>query len=641
MNTKQKSKAQGSRSSSEKNLGTRFFCFFAALPLKLAERCRVLTGRFHSGRKVIYTVISLFIFLVCSRLPLYGIHATTGADPLYWMRVILASNRGTVMELGITPIVTSGLVMQLLAGSKIIEADNNVREDRALLNGAQKLLGILIAIGEAVAYVLSGMYGPVGQLGVGNSILIILQLFFAATNICESIIWKSFSPTTINTGRGAEFEGAVIALFHMLITKSNKVAALRQAFYRVPCCVAREIKECPWPTGLLPDQVVLHLQHANHSPICSRLKPLLHLSATLREVQWKFLCKPIGAVERIRVQCFAEMAAHPFHGLFYIVFMLTACALFSKTWIEVSGSSARDVAKQLKVLVKPNDAAPKTWKACGSGELLVGKVDGSENFGLFGGKRVEVNIWDLEQCTKIWSAKSPPKDNLGIFTPTWFTCAAFMSNEDHRKFVTGTKSHQVRLYDVSAQRRPVMSFDFHETAITAITEDPDGHTVYVGNASADLAAFDIRTGKLLGSFLGKCSGSIRSVVRHPHHQVIASCGLDRYLRVYDVKTRQLISAVFLKQHLTGLVFDSGFSGEEIAVANTVVEAETEETMEQEGQEEENGDETEEAPVKRKKSEKEKRSREKVSEGEEIDKLRSKKTRDHKKKTKKVKHTEED
>ncbi|KAF2603876.1 hypothetical protein F2Q70_00028334 [Brassica cretica] len=207
--------------------------------------------------KVIYTVISLFIFLVCSQLPLYGIHSTTGADPFYWMRVILASNRGTVMELGITPIVTSGLVMQLLAGSKIIEVDNNVREDRALLNGAQKLLGILIAIGEAVAYVLSGMYGPVGQLGVGNAILIILQLFFAgiivicldellqkgyglgsgislfiATNICESIIWKAFSPTTINTGRGAEFEGAVIALFHMLITKSNKVAALRQAFYR-------------------------------------------------------------------------------------------------------------------------------------------------------------------------------------------------------------------------------------------------------------------------------------------------------------------------------------------------------------------------------------------------------------------------
>lgn len=67
--------------------------------------------------------------------------------------------------------------------------------------------------------------------GAGNAILIILQLFaagmvviildellqkgyglgsgislFIATNICESIIWKAFSPTTINTGRGTEFE---------------------------------------------------------------------------------------------------------------------------------------------------------------------------------------------------------------------------------------------------------------------------------------------------------------------------------------------------------------------------------------------------------------------------------------------------
>lgn len=47
----------------------------------------------------------------------------------------------------------------------------------------------------------------------------------------------------------------------------------------------------------------------------------------------------------------ADMAAHPSHALFYLVFMLTACALFSKTWIEVSGSSARDVAKQLKVFL--------------------------------------------------------------------------------------------------------------------------------------------------------------------------------------------------------------------------------------------------------------------------------------------------
>ena len=43
------------------------------------------------------------------------------------------NNSGTCMELGISPIVTSGLVMQLLAGSKIIDVDNSVKADRDLL----------------------------------------------------------------------------------------------------------------------------------------------------------------------------------------------------------------------------------------------------------------------------------------------------------------------------------------------------------------------------------------------------------------------------------------------------------------------------------------------------------------------------
>jgi protein transport protein SEC61 subunit alpha len=207
--------------------------------------------------KILWTIITLFIFLVCCQIPLYGIKTSTGADPFYWMRVILASNRGTLMELGISPIITSGLVMQLLAGSKIIDVDYSLKDDRTLFQGAQKLFGIVITIGEAVAYVLSGMYGEIKDLGAGNAILIILQLFFAgiivimldellqkgyglgsgislfiATNICENIVWKAFSPTTINTGRGTEFEGAFIALFHLLVTRTDKVKALKEAFYR-------------------------------------------------------------------------------------------------------------------------------------------------------------------------------------------------------------------------------------------------------------------------------------------------------------------------------------------------------------------------------------------------------------------------
>jgi protein transport protein SEC61 subunit alpha len=116
---------------------------------------------------------------------------------------------------------------------------------------------MIIALGQASVYVLTGLYGSPSSLGAGVCLLLVLQLvsaslivilldelltkgyglgsgisLFIATNICENIVWKAFSPTTINTGRGPEFEGAVIALFHLFFTSNNKTRALKEAFYR-------------------------------------------------------------------------------------------------------------------------------------------------------------------------------------------------------------------------------------------------------------------------------------------------------------------------------------------------------------------------------------------------------------------------
>ena len=202
--------------------------------------------------KLMWTAWTLFIYLICCQIPLYGMVKQEGADPLYWLRVILASNKGTIMELGMTPIITSGMIMQLLVGAKIIDVNMQSKEDRELFQSAQKLFGLLITFGEALAYLLSGMYGPVGELGIIRSLLIIAQLFlagfmvlmldellqkgyglgsgislFIATNICETILWKSFSPVTIRTDQGTEFEGAIIATFHFLLSKPNKFYGLQ------------------------------------------------------------------------------------------------------------------------------------------------------------------------------------------------------------------------------------------------------------------------------------------------------------------------------------------------------------------------------------------------------------------------------
>ena len=361
-----------------------------------------------------YTAVVLFIFLVCSQLPLYGIQSASGSDPFYWVRVIMASNRGTLMELGISPIVTSGLVMQLLSGSQIIEYDPSVKEDRELMQGAQKLLGVLITIGEAVAYVVSGMYGDIRELGTGNALLIILQLFFAgllvlcldemlqkgyglgsgislfiATNICERVIWQAFSPATINTGRGAEFEGAIIALFHLLLTRTDKVRALKEAFYR---------QNLPNVTNLLATVLVffvvvyfqgfrvdlplryknarghsgtypIKLFYTSNMPIILQsalvsnlyfISQLLHkrfsgnfivqLLGRWKESEFSGQLRPVGGLVYYisPPTSLTDVAQNPLHAIFYVMFMLSACALFSKTWIEISGSSAKDVAKQLK-----------------------------------------------------------------------------------------------------------------------------------------------------------------------------------------------------------------------------------------------------------------------------------------------------
>jgi len=366
--------------------------------------------------KVLWTAVTLFIFLVCCQIPLYGIRSSDSADPFYWMRVILASNRGTLMELGISPIVTSGLVMQLLAGSKIIEVDQSLKEDRALFGGAQKLFGMIITIGQSVAYVWSGMYGDLADLGAGNALLIIVQLFisgiiviildellqkgyglgsgislFIATNICENIVWQALSPTTVNTGRGSEFEGALIALVHLLVTRTDKVRALKEAFYR---------QNLPNVTNLLatvlvfviviyfqgfrvdlpvkyqrqrsgPGTYPIKLFYTSNIPIIlqtalvsnlyfmSQLlyrrypsNPFVNLLGQWQENERSQQAQsiPVGGLAYYvsPPSNFQEILADPFHAVFYLTFILTACALFSKTWIEVSGSSAKDVAKQLR-----------------------------------------------------------------------------------------------------------------------------------------------------------------------------------------------------------------------------------------------------------------------------------------------------
>jgi len=382
----------------------------ALVPEVIPPGSRMLTY----SERLMWTTITLLIYLVCCQIPLYGIRVSDHHDPLHWLRTMIASNRGTLMELGITPIVTSGLMLQLLSGTRTIVIDASDREQRMLFQGVQKLLGLVITLIYAVGYVMSGMYGDVSNLGTGNSIIIILQLFiagvlvllldemltkgygmgsgislFIATNICEQVIWRSFSPTTYNMGKGPEFEGAIIATLHLLITRGDKIQALREAFYR---------QNLPNLTNLLATVVVfvvviyfqgfrvelplkstkargqsgkkfpIKLFYTSNIPVILQTALVSNLYTMSQLLSrrypgnllvrlfgdWRPNAKgqyiPTGGLAYYvsPPRTLVEIITDPIHSAIYVIFILGCCAVFSRVWIDISGSSPNDVARTLK-----------------------------------------------------------------------------------------------------------------------------------------------------------------------------------------------------------------------------------------------------------------------------------------------------
>jgi len=183
------------------------------LEIKLPER------KVKFNEKIFWTALVLIVFLVMSEVPLFGV-ATSSSDQFAALRVIFASNRGTLMELGIGPIVTAGLILQLLSGSALIDCDMSKAEDRGLFTVASKVFSIVLTAIQAGAYIISGMYGTLPSLGVA-AIVIFFQLIFAGiivmlldelvqkgwglgsgislfimAGVAQNILWSSFSPST-------------------------------------------------------------------------------------------------------------------------------------------------------------------------------------------------------------------------------------------------------------------------------------------------------------------------------------------------------------------------------------------------------------------------------------------------------------
>ncbi len=358
------------------------------------------------NEKIFWTVIALIVYFVMSQVPLYGVSTAGLNDPLGALRVIFASNRGTLMELGIGPIVTAGLILQVLAGSKMINLDMNNPEDRSLFTSASKILSVVMTVFEALAYILGGTYGTLPGttevvillqlVGAGLIVLLLDEMLqkgwglgsgislFIAAGVASTIWWDCMAP--MGPMADGHYLGALIAFGQSLVVRQN----LRAIFAR--------------PQGL-PDMVAflttvgifliiiyfngmrveIPVSYARYRGFKGKFPlklfyvsniPVIFAAALfgniyfISQLIWqrynntnsnfwlnllgKFVIQgqqyqPSGGLVYYVVppRSIALVAQDPIRALVYTLLLIIGCVFFAVTWVEVGGMDSAAVARQL------------------------------------------------------------------------------------------------------------------------------------------------------------------------------------------------------------------------------------------------------------------------------------------------------
>ncbi|MEM0155528.1 MAG: preprotein translocase subunit SecY [Thermoplasmataceae archaeon] len=141
--------------------------------------------------KLMWTAIIVILYFALTNVYVYGLNTSQTVDVFASFRAIFAGASGSLMDLGIGPIVTASIVMQLFAGAKIFNLDLQNSEDKAIYQGMQKLLVIIMIFVEAIpqafgylvpdASLVSSINAVVpGYGGFLSQAIIVMQLFLGS-----------------------------------------------------------------------------------------------------------------------------------------------------------------------------------------------------------------------------------------------------------------------------------------------------------------------------------------------------------------------------------------------------------------------------------------------------------------------------
>jgi|TARA_B100002003_G_scaffold49862_1_gene44954 preprotein translocase subunit SecY len=343
--------------------------------------------------KIKWTLIILFGYFILSNVALFGI-AEGSLSRFEYLAILLGTSFGSIISLGIGPIVMSSIILQLLQGAQILSIDTNTTEGKRFFQGMQKLLAFAFVIFEAMVYVLmKGIQANEGFVGIvifqlilGGILIIFMDeviqkwgfgsgvsLFIAA-----GIGWRLFAQLFQFIGPEGNFlaSGKVLAFISSIIIADGRgamnalIPIIITGLLFLIVVFAQSLKvEIPlafdrirghsvkWPlqffyAGVIPVILVSALA-ANVQLFASLIQNWLgHASflggfsssgqATSGLAFWIGVT-PI--LETLITGSFRWIYAAQafFHVLFYVIFSV----LFSFFWVNTAGQDARSQAKKI------------------------------------------------------------------------------------------------------------------------------------------------------------------------------------------------------------------------------------------------------------------------------------------------------
>ena len=353
--------------------------------------------------RLLWCGIALLVYMVMGQTPLFGATAPE-FDFLQFARVIFASQQGTLVELGIGPIVTAGLLMQLLRGSDILKFDFKKPEERGIFQTATKLVTYVVIIVESMVYAIA-VYGPgvtepyvmyviIGQLMAASIMIMFLDeliqkgwglgsgiSLFIMAGVAQQILWSLFSPLPAGDGGAIGIipyiaQSAIAGDMSGVLFRSNQLPSIFGL-----CLTAGILLILVFTQGMKIEIPIISTKYRGFSAVypiklmyVSNIPVILASALTANAVFvfqmiWtnfnprnnqffmNFIAQfdptststPIGGIIYYITppRGLDALALDPMRGVGYVLFMIGIVVVFGKLWVELGGLSPKSAAQNL------------------------------------------------------------------------------------------------------------------------------------------------------------------------------------------------------------------------------------------------------------------------------------------------------